>query len=60
MRKLYVAGIGPGSENMITPEVRTALQEADVICGYTVYTDLVREQFPEKTFARDLLKSHLT
>ena len=50
MRKLYVAGIGPGSENMITPEVRKALQEADVICGYTVYTDLVREQFPEKTF----------
>ena len=50
MKKLYVAGIGPGSENMITPEVREALLKADVICGYTVYTDLVREQFPEKKY----------
>ena len=27
---------------------RAALEQAEVLCGYTVYLDLVKEQFPEK------------
>ena len=50
MKKLYIVGIGPGSENMITPEAQSALQAAEVICGYTVYVDLVRERYPDKEF----------
>ena len=50
MKKLYIVGIGPGSENMITPEAQSALQAAEVICGYTVYVDLVRERYPDKKF----------
>ena len=29
-------------------QAQTALQAADVLCGYTVYIDLVRPLYPEK------------
>jgi len=34
---LYVAGLGPGDENMVTPEVRAALAEATDVIGYFPY-----------------------
>lgn len=50
MSKLYVVGIGPGSyEEMTLRAVRT-LEQCQVIVGYTVYVDLVREHFPDKEF----------
>ena len=50
MGKLYVAGIGPGNEESMTIEAQTALRESVLICGYTVYVDLLRPMFPEKEF----------
>lgn len=50
MKKLYIVGIGPGSENMMTEEAGRALRDAEVICGYTVYVELVREHYPDKEF----------
>jgi len=32
----------------MTLQARAALERADVLCGYTVYVDLVRELFPDK------------
>lgn len=37
-----VVGLGPGDAQFLTAQARHALQEADVLCGYTVYIDLVR------------------
>ena len=37
-----VVGLGPGDAKFLTAQARHALQEADVLCGYTVYIDLVR------------------
>ena len=34
--KIYVAGIGPGSEEDITPAVRTAIMQSDVVVGYNI------------------------
>lgn len=34
---LAVAGLGPGAENMVTPEVRSALAEATDVIGYFPY-----------------------
>lgn len=45
---VYVVGLGPGSAQFLTAQARAALQNADVLCGYTVYIDLVRPLFPEK------------
>ena len=50
MGKLYVVGIGPGSREDMTFRADRALREADVILGYTVYVDLVREFYPGKEF----------
>ena len=48
MAKIYVVGIGPGSYENMTQRAQEALRESDVIVGYTVYIDLVKEHFPDK------------
>lgn len=48
MSKIYVVGIGPGSYENMTQRAQQALRECDVIVGYTVYIDLVKEHFPDK------------
>jgi precorrin-3B C17-methyltransferase len=50
LNKIIVAGIGPGSFEQMTAAALKALEEADVIIGYTVYADLVRKHFPDKVF----------
>lgn len=47
---LYAVGIGPGSYDDMTVRADRALKEADLIVGYHVYVDLIRDRFPEKTF----------
>lgn len=48
-RKLVsVVGLGPGNAQFLTAQAQAALQKADVLCGYTVYIDLVRPHYPEK------------
>lgn len=50
MNKIYVVGIGPGAYEQMTVKAVRALKESDVIIGYTVYVDLVKEYFAEKEF----------
>lgn len=45
---LYVVGLGPGNSEMLTEQAHKALENADVLCGYTVYVELVRPLFPGK------------
>lgn len=47
---IYVIGMGPGSLEQMTFEARKALEQSDVIVGYTVYVDLLRKFFPDKEF----------
>ena len=46
--KLYVVGIGPGSYEDMTIRAVNAINDSEIIVGYTVYVDLLREHFPEK------------
>ena len=40
--KIYVVGMGPGKEEMMTNEAIAALEASDVIIGYTAYiTDVI-------------------
>ena len=48
--KLYVVGFGCGSREGMTLEARTAVEDSDLIVGYTVYTELLRQFFPEKEY----------
>lgn len=46
--KIYIVGMGPGKEEMMTGEALSVLEQADVIIGYTVYLKLLGERFWEK------------
>ena len=50
MSKLAVVGIGPGNYENMTIRADRALRECDVIVGYTVYVDLVKERYADKEF----------
>lgn len=41
MKKIIIAGIGPGSKEDITPAVLEAVQEADAIVGYKYYFQFI-------------------
>lgn len=59
MSKLYVVGIGPGAYEKMTMEAAEALKNSDVIIGYTVYVDLVKNHFPEKEFLTTPMKKEV-
>ena len=48
MNEIYVVGIGPGREDMMTGQAVQVLEDADIIIGYTVYLDLLTERFRDK------------
>lgn len=50
MGKLTVVGIGPGDYENMTVRADRALRECQVIVGYQVYVELVRERYPDKEF----------
>ena len=48
MNRLFLVGMGPGDlENMTAAAIR-AIEEAELLCGYSVYLDLIRDRWPEK------------
>ena len=46
MSKIYIVGIGPGSEPDMTPRAKNAIEAADVVVGYTTYIELIKNYFP--------------
>ena len=50
MSTIYVTGLGPGAADQMTIKARKVLEHCPVIIGYTVYIDLIRDQFPDKVF----------
>ena len=39
--RIYIVGMGPGRKEMMTGEALEALEQSDVIIGYTLYMDLL-------------------
>lgn len=50
MSNVFVVGLGPGDGAFLTAQASAALNEAEVICGYSVYVELVRPAWPEKEY----------
>ena len=59
MNKLYVIGIGPGEYDQMTLKAIHAMEKSEVIIGYTVYVDLVKEYFPGKEFLTTPMKKEV-
>ena len=52
MSIVYVVGLGPGAGEQMTAQARQALEQCSVIAGYTVYIDLIREEFLDDSDAK--------
>lgn len=50
MNKVYVIGMGPGAYEQMTVKAVRTLEKCDVIVGYTVYIELLKEYFPDKRY----------
>ncbi|HJH50171.1 MAG: precorrin-3B C(17)-methyltransferase [Merdimonas faecis] len=46
MKKVYVVGMGPGSQEQMTEKAREVFASCEVIAGYTVYVELLKEACP--------------
>ena len=46
MKKIIVAGIGPGGPEDMTPAVTEAIKEAEVIVGYKFYFQFIKSFIP--------------
>lgn len=47
--RAWIAGIGPGSADLLTPKVQNAIREAQVVVGWKVSLDLVSHLLDSKT-----------
>lgn len=47
---IYIVGMGPGAEEMMTAEAVAVLEQSDVIVGYHLYLDLLGARFKDKEF----------
>ena len=48
MAELYVIGMGPGDAQSRTGAARSALDRSELICGYTLYVELLKPLYPDK------------
>ena len=56
---IYIVGIGPGDEEYLTAQARSAIEKSDIVVGYTVYTELVRRYFPDKEYRTTGMRQEL-
>lgn len=56
MQKIYVVGLGPGAGKQMTGEAYAALDQSEVVVGYPVYLDLIRDTFPGKSYKSTPMK----
>lgn len=59
MGKLYLVGMGPGDAANMTEAARNVLAEAELLCGYTRYVDLLKPLFPGKRYYSTGMTSEL-
>lgn len=57
--KLTVVGLGPGAGEDLTGRARRAIEEADLVVGYTAYIQLIREEFPGKEMTSTGMKQEV-
>ena len=48
MKQIYIIGMGPGKYEQMTVEAIKRIEESNIVIGYTVYTDLIKEIWPDK------------
>ncbi|BDG61555.1 precorrin-3B C(17)-methyltransferase [Caldinitratiruptor microaerophilus] len=57
--KLYVVGFGPGAEAHLTRRAREAIEDSEVVVGYTTYIGLVRPLLEGKEVIRSGMQEEI-
>lgn len=57
--KVYVIGFGPGDRKNMTFGASDAIMDSDVVVGYKVYTDLLRDMFPDKHYEESGMRKEI-
>lgn len=58
-KKVYVVGLGPGGVEQMTTRARETLAACDVIAGYNVYIDLIKEDYKDKEFLSTCMRKEV-
>ena len=56
---IYIIGLGPGEQSQLTEKAVTALKTSDVIAGYSVYIDLIRDIIGGKEIIQTPMKQEV-
>lgn len=59
MKKIYVVGLGPGGYEYMTEKAKKAIEESDVITGYTVYVKLIESMLQGKEVFTTAMKQEV-
>ena len=57
--KLYVIGLGPGDLIHATNRALNALEESDLIIGYKVYIDIIRDKYSHKNLEASSMRQEV-
>ena len=57
--KIYVVSLGPGGKEQMTDRAIKALETCDVITGYNVYVNLIKDEFPGKRFVSNGMRKEV-
>jgi len=53
---IYVVGMGPGDKDHMTYQAVQAIEASDVIVGYTLYVDMMKNIYPDKEYIQTGMK----
>lgn len=56
---LYVIGLGAGGKSTMTAEAIDILEGCELVVGYSVYTELLKKDFPDKTYYSTPMKQEI-
>lgn len=57
--KIYIVGLGPGGPEQMTNRALEALRDSDILVGYNLYINLIRDQFPDKQCIATAMKKEV-
>ena len=60
MEKLiYIVGMGPGDERFMSMQARKAVEDSDIIVAYTLYANLMKKIYPQKSYMTTGMKAEI-
>ncbi|MCR5144108.1 MAG: precorrin-3B C(17)-methyltransferase [Lachnospiraceae bacterium] len=56
---IYIVGMGPGDESFFTGQAKNAIEQSEIVIGYTVYVELMKKFYPEKCYRTTGMKKEV-